>query len=441
MIRSVSDWTLLEAFCACAALLLIGARRVAQFALVQMNHRHVKAHADKVPDAFRGVVTDATYSKSVAYTLAKGRFNQIEHSFDALLLLVVLVSGVLPWAYDVFRDSFYNSAWVMAAFLFTVGVVLAFFGLPIDWYEQFRLEQKFGFNTTTQKTWWMDRVKGFLLALVLGYPLLVLVLKFVEWTGGVWWLWAWAALLAFQLVMLVLAPVLIQPLFNKFTPLPEGGLRERLLKLAERTKFRAQSIQVMDGSKRSRHSNAFFTGFGRFRKIVLFDTLIQQLGEPELEAVLAHEIGHYKRKHIVKMVAWSALSSLVGFYVVSVIARQDWFYRAFGFEPGNIAPALLLFALLAGTVTFWLSPLLHWLSRRHEYEADAFAARVMGEVNSLVGALRKLTQKNLANLTPHPVYSAFYYSHPTLLERERALVGSSSLQPPVTRETPVSNQQ
>ena len=204
-------------------------------------------------------------------------------------------------------------------------------GLPLDWYDQFRLEERFGFNTTTQKLWWLDRLKGLLLGIALGYPLLVLVLKLVEWTGPWWWLWAWGALLGFQLLMLVLAPVLILPLFNKFTPLPEGSLRERLLKLAERTRFRARSIQVMDGSKRSRHSNAFFTGFGGFRKIVLFDTLIQQLAEPELEAVLAHEIGHYKKKHIPKMLLVSALGSLAGFWLISLLAQQEWFYRELRF--------------------------------------------------------------------------------------------------------------
>jgi STE24 endopeptidase len=295
-------------------------------------------------------------------------------------------------------------------------------GLPVDWVEQFRLEEKFGFNTTTQKTWWLDRFKGLLLAIILGYPLLVLVLKFVEWKADYWWLWAWGAMMGFQLLMTVLAPVLIMPLFNKFTPLPEGSLRERLNGLAERTDFRAKSIQVMDGSKRSRHSNAFFTGFGRFRKIVLFDTLIAQLNEPELEAVLAHEIGHYKKKHIPKFLAASALGTLGGFYVIAFLARQNWFYHAFGFEPGSVAPAFLLFGLLTGTVTFWLSPLLHAWSRRYEYQADAYAANVMNEPRSLIGALRKLSEKNLSNLTPHPLYSGFYYSHPTLLERERALM-------------------
>jgi STE24 endopeptidase len=228
-------------------------------------------------------------------------------------------------------------------------------------------------------------------------------------------------MLGFQLLMTVLAPVLIMPMFNKFTPLAEGPLRDRLLALAERTRFQARSIQVMDGSRRSRHSNAFFTGFGRLRKIVLFDTLIQQLAEPELEAVLAHEIGHFRKKHIPKMLLGSALASLAGFYLVAWLAKQDWFYRGFGFSPGNVAPALLLFGLLSGVATFWFSPLAHWWSRRYEYEADAFAVNVMNETKSLVGALRKLNEKNLSNLTPHPLYSGFYYSHPTLLEREQAL--------------------
>src|SRR5207249_174320 len=199
-------------------------------------------------------------------------------------------------------------------------------------------------------TWWLDRIKGLVLAILLGYPLLILILKLVDWVGQSWWFWACVTMLAFQLILVLLAPVLIMPLFNKFTPLPEGSLRERLLKLAERTRFRARSIQVMDGSKRSRHSNAFFTGFGRFRKIVLFDTLIQQLVEPELEAVLAHEIGHFKKRHIPKMLAVSALGSLGGFYLLSLLAQQAWFYRSFGFEPGDLAPALLLFGLLSGLV-------------------------------------------------------------------------------------------
>jgi STE24 endopeptidase len=229
----------------------------------------------------------------------------------------------------------------------------------------------------------------------------------------------------------VLAPVLILPLFNKLTPLPDGPLKARLDALARRTQFVAQGIQVMDGSRRSRHSNAFFTGFGRLRKIVLFDTLIDQLNETELEAVLAHEIGHYKCRHIPKMLIGSALASLAGFYAIAWLARTPDFAKAFGFSPPNlatsftapsVAPVLLLFGLLAGTCTFWLSPIVHALSRRYEYQAGAFAREVMNDAQPLIGALRKLNEKNLSNLHPHPAYSRFYYSHPTLLEREAALL-------------------
>jgi len=402
---------------------LVLAKCAAQLWLDHLNRQYVLAHAGSVPPAFKDIIDEPTYAKSVKYTLAKDSLAQVETGYNAVLLLVVLFSGMLPWGYQLFTSWLGPSVWAIAAFLFNTGVVLGLPGLPLEWYHQFRLEERFGFNTTTQKLWWLDRLKGLLLGLALGYPLLVLVLKLVEWTDGWWWLWAWGTLLAFQLLMLVLAPVLILPLFNKFTPLPEGSLRERLFRLADRTRFHARSIQVMDGSKRSRHSNAFFTGFGGFRKIVLFDTLIQQLAEPELEAVLAHEIGHFKKKHIQKTLLLSAIGSLAGFYFISLLAKQEWFYRAFGFTPGPIAPALLLFGLLSGVVTFWFSPLAHWWSRRHEFEADAFAAEVMNEPRPLISALRKLNEKNLSNLTPHPAYSRFYYSHPTLLERERALQG------------------
>jgi STE24 endopeptidase len=411
-------------FVAAIVLLLVLTRWAAQLWLEQLNRRHALDHADSVPEAFKGVIDEATYTRSVQYTLAKGRLEQIEATWDSAVLLGVLFSGVLPWAFQTCAQVLGSSAWALAVFLLLTAVALSVPGLPLEWYHEFRLEERFGFNTTTQKLWWADRFKGLMLGIVLGYPLLVLMLKLVEWMGSWWWLWAWGALLAFQLLMVVLAPVLILPLFNKFTPLPEGSLRERLLKLAERTRFRARSIQVMDGSKRSRHSNAFFVGFGGFRKIVLFDTLIQQLAELELEAVLAHEIGHFKKKHIPKTLLASALGSLVGFWLIAVLAKQEWFYRSFGFEPGSIVPALLLFGLLSGVITFWFSPVAHWWSRRYEYQADAFAAQVMNEPGSLTGALRKLNEKNLSNLTPHPLYSGFYYSHPTLLERERALAGS-----------------
>ena len=417
---------------AVAALFLILARLAAEIFLSRLNEQHVRAHANEVPNAFQGTIDEVTYRKSVEYTLAKNRFGKFAEVFDTLVLLGVLFSGVLPWALRKASVQFGLSVWVMAAFLFAAGITLSIPGLPFDWYAQFKLEDRFGFNTTTMKTWLLDRVKGFLLAVVLGYPLLVLVLKVIEWTGPRWWLWAWALVVAFQLLLMLIAPILIMPLFNQFTPLSDSTLRERLFALAKRTGFPTRSIDVMDGSKRSRHSNAFFTGFGRFRKIVLFDTLVAQLTEPELEAVLAHEIGHYKKRHIAKLIAVSVLGLFLAFASIGWLARQTWFYQAFGFQPQNnfasasIVPAMLLFALLAGTISFWITPLINLWSRRFEYQADAFAREVMAEAQSLIGALRKLNEKNLSNLTPHPLYSGFYYSHPTLLERERALNGRDS---------------
>jgi STE24 endopeptidase len=357
----------------------------------------------------------------VEYTLARNRFGSIELTWSTLVLFVVLFSGILPAAWNHWISLAGTSAWAGAAGLFLGGVILSLPSLPLDWWQQFRLEQRFGFNTTTLGTWIVDRIKTLALAAALGIPLIAFLLKLVEWTGSLWWLWGWGALMVFQGIMLVLAPVVIMPLFNKFTPLPDGTLKARLLDLARRTGFVASSIEVMDGSRRSRHANAFFTGLGKFRKIVLFDTLISQLGEPELEAVLAHEIGHYRLRHIPKLLAWSAVMTLGAFAAIAWLAGEPRFFAAFGFTATSVPVALLLFTLLSEAVTFWFSPLSHILSRRFEYQADAYAAQAVGEFQSLVRALRKLHEKNLSNLTPHPLYSGFYYSHPTLLEREAAL--------------------
>ncbi len=391
---------------AIVALVLILARAIAELWLSRLNQRHVRAHSNEVPPAFRGIIDAATYRRSVDYTLAKGRFGDIANVFDAVVLIAVLFSGVLPWAFGKFSASFGTSIWAMAGFLFFIGVALSILALPFAWYAQFKLEERFGFNTTSITTWIIDRLKGFLLALLLGYPLLALVLKLISWTGANWWLWAAMVVIAFQLLLLLIAPAIIMPLFNKFTPLSEGALRQRLFTLAQRTGFPTRSIDVMDGSKRSRHSNAFFTGFGRFRKIVLFDTLIAQLSDPELESVLAHEIGHYKKRHVLKLLAFSIAGVFVAFAAIAWLSRQEWFYRAFGFEHQgglgavNVVLAMLLFGLLAGAISFWLSPLIHVWSRHFEYEADAFARATMGEAQSLIQALRKLNEKNLSNLTP-----------------------------------------
>ena len=412
------------------ALILILARLATEVWLSRLNQDHVRQHSNEVPPALRGIVDDSTYRRSVDYTLAKSRFGDIVNVFDTMVLIAVLVSAVLPWAFGKFDASAGTSTLAMAGFLFVTGIALSISGLPFAWYVQFKIEQRFGFNTTSTKTWIVDRIKGLLLALLLGYPLLVLVLKLIEWTGASWWIWAAAVVIVFQLLLLLIAPAVIMPLFNKFTPLPTGTLGKRLFALAQRTHFPTRSIEVMDGSKRSRHSNAFFTGLGRFRKIVLFDTLIAQLTEPEVESVLAHEIGHYKKRHVIKMLSVSIAGVFLAFAAIAWLARQQGFYRAFGFEhqagfaAANVVPAMLLFALLAGTITFWISPLIHIWSRRFEYDADAFAAATMGETQSLIHALRKLSEQNLSNPIPHPLYSGFYYSHPTLLERQRALRGA-----------------
>src|SRR5438552_6759357 len=371
------------------ALVLILARAIAELWLSWLNQNHVRANANEVPTAFRGIVDETTYRRSVAYTLAKGRFGNLASVFDALVLIAVLFSGVLPRIFERLTANFGMSIWAIAGFLFVVGIRLSLVGLASGWYAQFKMEERFGFNTTAMRTWILDRVKGFLIAALLGYPLLALILKLIEWTGANWWLWATAVVIAFQLLLLLIAPAVIMPLFNRFTPLPDGVLRDRLFALAQRTNFPTRSIEVMDGSKRSRHSNAFFTGFGRFRKIVLFDTLMAQLTEPDVESVLAHEIGHYKKRHVLKLLGVSIVGVFIGFAAVAWLARQQWFYRAFdfeyhaGFAAANVVPAMLLFALLAGTITFWFSPLVHMWSRRFEYEADAFARESMDDATPL----------------------------------------------------------
>ena len=403
-----------------AALLVL--RLAGELVLSALNRAEVRRHASEPPPAAAAIMDAATYAKSVAYTLERSRFGVITEIFDTLVLALVVFGGVLPVLFEAMAGwGAPGAVWVRALFILFAGVLMSVPSLPFDWWEQFRLEGKFGFNQSTPKLWLTDKLKGLALAFAIGFPLLWVLLSLVQWVGDRWWLWGFGVVFGFQLLMMVLYPKLILPLFNKLTPLPEGELRTRLLALGDRTGFRAKTIEVMDGSKRSAHSNAFFTGFGRWRRIVLFDTLIAQLTPEELEAVLAHEIGHYRRGHIPKMLALAAVTMFAGFGAIAWLAHSLWFNVAFGFPPGELAPAFLLFGLLSGVVTFWFSPVTNLLSRKHEYEADAFAREAVGGAGPMVGALRKLAQKNLSNLTPHPWFSAFFYSHPTLVERERAL--------------------
>ncbi|MGK0177141.1 MAG: STE24 endopeptidase, partial [Lentimonas sp.] len=330
----------------------------------------------------------------------------------------------LPWLHSGLSGSLGYSFWGQALVLFSVVMLLGTLSLPFDWWGTFRLEERFGFNKSTQKLWIVDKLKGLVIGLLIGYPLLALLIYLVESAGELWWVWGFVVFFLFQLVMIVAYPMFIMPWFNKMEPLEAGELKERLFNLADRTGFKARTILVMDGSKRSGHSNAFFAGFGRFRRIVLFDTLIEQMEHDELEAVLAHEIGHYKRGHIPRMISLSALLTFGMFALLGWLTNGTWFAEAFLFSADAavyFVPVLLLFMLLKELLTFWLSPLSSLLSRKHEYEADAFARNAMNSADPLVKALRKLHKKNLSNLTPHPVYSGFYYSHPTLLERESAL--------------------
>jgi len=402
---------------------LLGAKMAADVVLTSLNRREIARHAGAVPPAYAGVMDAPTYAKAVDYSLAKNAFARREELYGAVVLAGLVFSGVLPWSLAAWTGLAGGATWSQALWLVLVGLGLAVPSLPFDWWGTFRLEARFGFNKSTVRLWIVDKLKMAALAAALGFLLLWLLLSLVARLGPWWWLWAFAVVMLFQLTMLVLTPKLIMPLFNKLTPLPEGALKTELLALAERTGFRARAIDVMDGSKRSGHSNAFFTGFGRFRRIVLFDTLVAQLDSAELAAVLAHEIGHYKRGHIPKMLAVSAAFLALGLFAVDALMHAPWFLGGFGFAAdAGAAPALLLVALLGGLATYWLSPLLNALSRKHEYEADAFARAAVGGPAPLVGALHKLAEKNLTNLTPHPWFSTFHYSHPTLVERERALL-------------------
>lgn len=390
-----------------AIIILLFSRLIWETLLTRLNMQHVRRYRESPPKAVATVMDEATFRQAADYTLAKSRLSLFSNGYGMLVLLVVLFSGLLPRMYNLLVPTWKP---------FTLP------DIPLDYYARFNLEARFGFNKSTVRLWVMDKFKGLVLSLIIGLPLIGLLLFLMQRLGPWWWVWAFGVVFLLMLVMMILYPMLILPWFNTLSPLPEGSLRTRLLELAQRTKFQAATIQVMDGSRRSGHANAFFTGFGRFRRIVLFDTLLEQLTDDELEAVLAHEIGHYQMGHVPRMLVLSAVMTLLGFALLALLLKTPAFITAFGFDAARSGPAptLLLFGLLVGTLTFWLSPLLNHLSRRHEYAADQFSRQYVG-ADPMIRALRKLSRKNLSNLTPHPLYSAFYYSHPALLERETAL--------------------
>ena len=406
--------------------ILLTVRILVEAGLELINRSHVKKSSNGVPEYLEDAIDRETFEKSVEYTLSKNSFSVITTIFDGILLAVIVISGFLPWVFGELTHLLGTSVWGQGGVLFGFGLLMSIPGIPFEWYSQFKLEERFGFNKSTIRLWVVDKIKGVFEGLLLGFPIICLIIWLVI-TVNYWWLWAAIIVFAYQMVLQVVYPLWIMPWYNKFEPLPQGALRDRLMDLAGRTGFKAKTILVVDGSKRSRHSNAYFAGFGRFRRIVLYDTLINQLSEGELEAVLAHEIGHYKLGHIVKNLVVSTLFTIVGFCVLGFLVGTPGFIEGFGFVYNaempvmNVASAILLFGIMGELIMFWLTPLFNFWSRQKEFEADNFARESLSSSEPLIGALRKLHEQNLANLTPHPLYSGFNYSHPTLLEREVAM--------------------
>jgi STE24 endopeptidase len=395
--------------------------------LATRQMRHVALHRDAVPAPFAGTVSLQTHQRAADYTLAKGRFGLISTAFGTLVVLGWTLLGGLDTLNVGLRDALLPHAGALVyqlALLVAFALLSGLIDLPLSLYSTFRLEQRFGFNRMTWALWWADLAKGIVVAAVIGLPLAALVLWLMGSSGGLWWLWVWITLTAWQLLMMVVVPIWVMPLFNKFEPLPDEGLRERVQALLQRCGFVAKGLFVMDGSKRSAHSNAFFTGLGRSKRVVFFDTLLRQLTPAEVEAVLAHELGHFKRRHVLKRMIGMSVFSLLALALLGWLSTQAWFYLGLGVRPNLGAPndalALLLFMLAVPVFGFFVSPLLAHLSRRHEFEADAFACEQASGAE-LASALLKLHQDNAGTLTPDPVYVRFYYSHPPASERLAAL--------------------
>jgi STE24 endopeptidase len=407
-------------------LLLFTLEFVVEFGLNELNLRYVRAcwSDKKIPDFFQRNMSFEDYEKSVQYTLAKGRFQRWAEIYGRLITLVVLFGGLLPFMDRFSKDLAGGFFSIMHAqgliFCFGVALFFSMASLPTDLYSTFKLEARFGFNKTTWKLYWTDKLKGLLLAILIGLPFLLVVLWLMEATGSYWWIWTFFFVSGFQLLMVIAYPTLIAPLFNKFEPLPEGELRDRILRLATEIGFKTSGIFSMDGSKRSAHSNAYFTGIGKAKRIVLFDTLIAQMTIDQGLAVLAHEMGHYKMRHIRRMLVLQTTVLFLGLYTLSLLLKYKPLFGAFGLNPSNHT-ALVLFSLLAGPATFYLVPLINLLSRKHEYEADRFSVLTLRNSEPMEKALVNLTVKNLSNLTPHPWYSAYHYSHPTPTERISAI--------------------
>ena len=407
--------------------LALSASMLVKFWLAARQMRHVALHREAVPAPFAQRVALHAHQRAADYTLAKGRFGLLAMAYGAAVLLGWTLLGGLDLLNVALRDALqprlgdmaYQLA-LLAAFALIGGVL----ELPLDLYSIFRIEQRFGFNRMTWKLHLADLAKGVVVAAVIGLPIAALVLWLMDAAGALWWLWAWGAWMAFNLAILVLYPTVIAPLFNKFEPLADEALKSRVQALMARCGFEAKGLFVMDGSRRSAHGNAYFTGLGAAKRVVFFDTLLAKLSPGEVEAVLAHELGHFKHRHVTKRIAMMFGISLLGFALLGWLTRQAWFFTGLGVQPSLAAPndalALLLFVLALPVFGFFFAPLFALLSRRHEFEADAYAcAQASGA--DLAAALLKLHEDNASTLTPDPIYVRFYYSHPPASERLAAL--------------------
>lgn len=395
--------------------------------LASRQIRHVARHRGAVPAAFAGRITLAAHQKAADYTIAKARFGLLE--------MALATAAVLGWTLLGGLDALNQAllAWLGGGMVQQLALLAAFalvsgaIDLPAQLYQTFRLEQRFGFNQMTPRLWLADLLKSTLLGAVIGLPIAALMLWLMGAAGRLWWLWAWGAWMGFNLLLMVVFPIFIAPLFNKFQPLEDESLKARVTALMQRCGFAAKGLFVMDGSRRSAHANAYFTGFGAAKRVVFYDTLLKQLAPGEVEAVLAHELGHFKHKHIARRLAGMFAISLAGFALLGWLSARGWFYTGLGVQPNLMLPgvpgsapndglALLLFLLAAPVFTVFLTPLLARISRRHEFQADAYAAAQANGAD-LASALLKLYQDNASTLTPDPVYARFYYSHPPATER------------------------
>jgi STE24 endopeptidase len=388
---------------------------VVRFWLASRHVRHVMAHRHAVPAEFAEKIPLSAHQKAADYTVARTQFGLIHLAVNAAVLIGFTLLGGLQWLSVAMHKLTGPGMGYQLALLAAFTVISGAIDLPFSYYKQFVLEAKFGFNKMTLKLFISDMVKNALVGLVIGVPLIWVILTLMEKSGDLWWLYAWFVWTGFQLLMLVLYPTVIAPLFNKFTPLQDESLRARIEGLMQRVGFASKGLFVMDGSKRSAHGNAYFSGFGGAKRIVFFDTLLARLGPKEIEAVLAHELGHFKLKHIVKRIVVMFAISLGFLALLGYLKTQVWFYTGLGVDPlllgNNDAMALILFMLTLPVFTFLLSPIASLSSRKHEFEADAFAAQHT-DAQDLVSALVKLYEDNASTLTPDPVHSAFYDSHP-----------------------------